>query len=142
MTLIGDQIRPDSNQNAAISPTLQVLLDLRYLATGTFRRVMGALVGVERTTAGKKIRNIIAALVSFCHRALSKCASWSHFRISKGEDGRQETDTVAIPQFMVVRSDHSHKTAINAQLSWLSSHTIVSLRPYTCAEIVFGHTVK
>ena len=68
MTLIGDQIRPDSNQNAAISPTPQVLLHLRYLATGTFHRVMGDLVGVGRTTAGKKIRNVIAALVSLCHR--------------------------------------------------------------------------
>ena len=68
VTLIGDQIRPDSNQNAAISPTLQVLLDLRYLATGTFHRVTGALVGVERTTTGKRIRNVIAALVSLCHR--------------------------------------------------------------------------
>ena len=68
VTLIEDQIRPDSDQNAAISPTLQVLMALRYLATGTFHRVMGDLVGVERTTSGKKIRNVIAALASLRRR--------------------------------------------------------------------------
>ena len=67
VTLIEDQIRSDSDRNAAVSPTLQVLLALRYLATGTFHRVMADLVGVERTTAGKKIRNVITALVSLRH---------------------------------------------------------------------------
>ena len=36
-------------------------------STSTFHRVMVDLVGVERTTAGKKIRNVIAALVSLSH---------------------------------------------------------------------------
>ena len=40
VTLIEDQIRPGSDRNAAVSPTLQVLLALRYLATDTFHRVI------------------------------------------------------------------------------------------------------
>lgn len=60
--LIEDDIRSDTERNHALSPTLQVLIALRFLATGTFHRVMGDLVGVERTTAGKKIRKVIRAL--------------------------------------------------------------------------------
>ena len=84
MTLIDDQIRPDSNQNAAISPTLQVLLDFRYLATDTFRRVMGALFGVERATARKKIRNVIAALVSLCHRYVKMRLLFASLHLLRG----------------------------------------------------------
>ena len=66
--LIEADIRSDSDLNAALSPTLQVLIALRFLSTGTFQRVMGDLVGVERTTAGKKIRKVILALVKLRSR--------------------------------------------------------------------------
>ena len=66
--LIENEIRPDTEKNHALSPELQVLIALRFLATGTFHRVMGDLVGIERTTAGKKIRKVIHALAGLRER--------------------------------------------------------------------------
>ena len=45
---------------------------------------MGALVGVERTTAGKKNWNVIAALVSLCHRFVKMRLLFSFLHLYRG----------------------------------------------------------
>ena len=59
---IQDQIEESSDRSQALSPSLQLLIALRFLATGTFHRVTGDMVGVARTTAGRKIHKVIDAI--------------------------------------------------------------------------------
>lgn len=54
-----------SDRNTALSPTLQVLLVLRYYANGAFQNIMGDMINVHRTTACRAIRRVSLALQSF-----------------------------------------------------------------------------
>lgn len=59
---IQDEIEEGSDRNQSLSPSLQLLIALRFLATVTFHRVTGDMVGVARTTAGSKIHKVICAI--------------------------------------------------------------------------------
>ena len=65
---IQDQIEEASDRNCALSPSLQLLLALRFLATGTLHRVIGDMVGVARTTAGRKVHKVINAIAGLRNR--------------------------------------------------------------------------
>ena len=62
--MIEPEIREESDLNNALSPSMQVLLTLRFFATGTFQRMLGDDVGVARTTAGRKIHKCIRAIAA------------------------------------------------------------------------------
>lgn len=47
-----------SNRNNPISPMLQILITLRFYATGSFQIVEGDLCGVSRSTVCRKIRRV------------------------------------------------------------------------------------
>ncbi|XP_025106067.1 putative nuclease HARBI1 [Pomacea canaliculata] len=52
-----------SNRRGALSPVLQVLLALRFYATGSFHDVCGELIGVHQTTASRTIRRVTQAIL-------------------------------------------------------------------------------
>ena len=62
--LIEPDIKEESDANNALSPSMQVLLALRFLATGTFQRMLGDEVGVARTTVGRKVHKCIQAIAA------------------------------------------------------------------------------
>ena len=62
--LIEPEIKEETDDNNALSPSMQVLLTLRFLATGTFQRMLGDDVGVARTTVGRKVYKCIQAIAA------------------------------------------------------------------------------
>lgn len=65
---ISPQLQHGSDRNAALSPTLQVLIALRFYANGAFQNTVGDMINVHRTTACRAIRQVSLALQ---HRFLS-----------------------------------------------------------------------
>ncbi|KAI4457969.1 hypothetical protein MML48_3g00021114 [Holotrichia oblita] len=59
---IAEQLRPATDRNYAVAPLQQLLLTLRYLATGSFYITVGDYGGVHKSTAGKIIQKCIFAL--------------------------------------------------------------------------------
>lgn len=57
-------------RKCTLSPTFQVLLTLRYYATGTFQITCGDLEGVHQTTAGKIIRKVSFHIASMYGRVI------------------------------------------------------------------------
>ena len=68
---IQEHVEEESDRNQTLSPSLQLLIALRFLATGTFHRVTGDMVGVARTTAGRKIHKVIGAIAGLRTRYVS-----------------------------------------------------------------------
>ena len=56
-----------ANRRGALSPILQVLLRLRFYATGSFQYVCGELVGVSQSTASKTFTRVTKALLQTVH---------------------------------------------------------------------------
>ena len=54
----------EGDANNALSPSMQVLLTPRFLATGTFQLTLGDDVGVARTTVGRKIHKCMRAIAA------------------------------------------------------------------------------
>ena len=55
---IGVAIEHETNHNHALPPMLQLLITLRFYATGTFQIVMGDLVGVHKSTVCRAIKRV------------------------------------------------------------------------------------
>ena len=60
-----------ANWRGALNPILQVLLTLRFYATGSFQDVCGELVGVSQSTASKTIARVTRALLQRVHNWIS-----------------------------------------------------------------------
>ena len=61
-----DELSPDlefvSDHNAALPPTLQLLIALRFYANGAFQNTVGDMIGVHKSTACRAIRRVSLAL--------------------------------------------------------------------------------
>ncbi|XP_063915470.1 putative nuclease HARBI1 [Zophobas morio] len=57
-------LRHPTERNSAVSPTDQILLALRFYATGSFLQTVGDFSGVHATTAGKIIHKVSVALAA------------------------------------------------------------------------------
>ena len=82
---IQEDIREDSDKNCALSPCLQLPIALRFLATGAFHRVTGDLVGVARTTAGRKIHKVISAIAGIRRRYITYPVTNADREVAKRE---------------------------------------------------------
>ncbi|XP_028412204.1 putative nuclease HARBI1 [Dendronephthya gigantea] len=57
--LVEDDIRPSANRTFPISATNQVLITLRFLATGSFLQVVGdTIAGVDKATVSRVVRRV------------------------------------------------------------------------------------
>ena len=62
-SLIEDEISPTSNRTKPVSATKQVLITLRFLASGSFQQVTGDTVsGLHKSTVCRIIRRVTVAL--------------------------------------------------------------------------------
>jgi len=65
---ISPQLQHGSDRNAALSPTLQVLIALRFYANGAFQNTVGDMINVHRTTACRAIRQVsLTRLRNYIH---------------------------------------------------------------------------
>ena len=62
--LVGDNIQPFTARNAAISSENQLLLALRFYATGSFQNVIGDHFNVTKATAGRIIHEVTHHIAS------------------------------------------------------------------------------
>ena len=61
--LIADEITPDTNRNHAVSAGMQVLITLRFLASGSFLQVIGdTFLGFDKSTVSRVIRRVTQTL--------------------------------------------------------------------------------
>ena len=61
--LVRDEIRPETNHTHAVSATNQVLITLRFLASGNFQQVTGdTFANLDKTTVSQIIRRVTVAL--------------------------------------------------------------------------------
>ena len=61
--LVEDEISPATNCNQPVSPIQQVLITLRYLASGSFQQVTGdTFAGLDQSTVCRIIRRVTVAL--------------------------------------------------------------------------------
>ncbi len=57
-------VKHDSDRNAAVPPVLQLLVALRFYATGCFQRVDGDLFGLHNSTVCRIVSRVSRAIVS------------------------------------------------------------------------------
>lgn len=60
--VLAPQLQHATNHNDALSPTQQVLIALRFFASGAFQNSLGDMIQVHRTTACRAIRRVSVAL--------------------------------------------------------------------------------
>ena len=62
--LIEDEVQPMTNRNHAISTAEQVLVALRFFASGSFLQVIGDTFGYDKSTVSRIVRKVALALAS------------------------------------------------------------------------------
>ena len=62
--LLREDLERQTSRNHALSPTVQVLVALRFFASGSFLQVIGDTVGLPKSTVSRTIRDVSAALIS------------------------------------------------------------------------------
>ena len=62
--LIEDEVRPLTRRNYAISTEQQLLIALRFFASGSFLQVIGDTHGYEKATVSRIVRKVSLALAS------------------------------------------------------------------------------
>ena len=63
VNLVQDEISPETNRTHAVSATNQVLITLRFLASGSFQQVTGdTLASLYKSTVSRIIRRVTVAL--------------------------------------------------------------------------------
>ena len=62
--LLEDQLVRPTNRSHALSVSTQVLIGLRYLASGSFQQVIGDILGVDKSTVSRVLIQFLDALIS------------------------------------------------------------------------------
>ncbi|XP_029340980.1 putative nuclease HARBI1 [Acyrthosiphon pisum] len=62
LILIVQGVKHESKRNVALSPEVQVLITLRYYATGTFQAVIGDHIRVNKSTVCRTIKRVSTAI--------------------------------------------------------------------------------
>ena len=57
-----DDLFRDTHRNFALIPDVQVLIALRFLASGSFLQVIGDTFGVDKSTESRVVRDLCQAL--------------------------------------------------------------------------------
>ena len=61
--LLREGLERQTSRNHALSPTVEVLVALRFFAFGSFLQVIGDTVGLPKSTVSQTIRDVSAALI-------------------------------------------------------------------------------
>ena len=63
-----DAIEYPVTRQGSLSALLQVLIALRFFATGCFQNLAGEMIGVDKSTASRAIHRVTDAMVNLMHR--------------------------------------------------------------------------
>lgn len=63
-SVFGNTIKPLTKRNRAIQPVDQILITLRYYATGSYQRVIGDIFKVEQPTVHRIVHKVTAKIAS------------------------------------------------------------------------------
>ena len=77
--LYADLARP-TRRNSALPPLIQILVALRFLATGSFYILVGEPLGIAKSTAGRAVRHVCFLLARLAQRYISFPADLSSFK--------------------------------------------------------------
>lgn len=80
---LGETLEPQDNRGYPLSTTQQLLVALRYYATGSFQLTVGDLIGIHQTTAGRIIHRVSAVIASMAKRFIKMPSTVRERRISK-----------------------------------------------------------
>ncbi|XP_013397341.1 putative nuclease HARBI1 [Lingula anatina] len=83
-----------TNRSHALTPTQQVLVALRFLATGSFQSVVGDIHGVSQPSASRAIRAVVEAICASDDHSLSV-----HFPSEQAEVRRTQNEFHSIAGF-------------------------------------------
>ena len=61
--ILKNDVEHVANRRGALTPILQIMLTLRFYATGTFQDTVAELIGVDQSTASRTIARVTDALV-------------------------------------------------------------------------------
>ena len=70
---IEDKLEYEMDRNDSLSPINQLLLTLRFYATGSFQLVVGDLFKVHKSTASRIMHKVTAAIASLCPKFSIDC---------------------------------------------------------------------
>ena len=62
--LVNDELSRDTNRNHALSVENQVLIGLRFLASGSFQQVIGDTIGVHKLTVSRTVDRFCTAIIN------------------------------------------------------------------------------
>ena len=62
--LLAEDLRRKTQRNHPISALQQVLIALRFYASGSFLQVIGDTIGVDKSTVSRVVTNVSLALVA------------------------------------------------------------------------------
>lgn len=63
-TLIAEDVEPSTARNHSLSSTEELLVTLRYFATGSFMQVIGDTFGYDKATVSRAVRRVSLALAA------------------------------------------------------------------------------
>lgn len=69
--LLEDKLMRDTQRSRALTPRQQVLIALRFFATGSFLQIVGDSLGVDKSTVSRVVTDVTEALVQLRHDFIS-----------------------------------------------------------------------
>lgn len=66
--MLAPQIEHPTRRSQSLPALLQVLVFLRFLATGSFHQLVGDSIRISKATTGRCIRRVADAIIHFRHR--------------------------------------------------------------------------
>jgi hypothetical protein len=66
--LVADDVAHPTGRSMSLPPMLQLLVFLRFVATGAFHQLIGDSIHISKSTAGRCIRRVAAAFVALSKR--------------------------------------------------------------------------
>ena len=92
--ILKDDLQRQTRRNHALSPTLQVLVALRFFASGSFLQIIGDTVGLPKSTVSRIVTDVSKALVNKQEELSTSLQNLLKFNKSKEDFTRREGSLV------------------------------------------------
>ena len=118
--LVANDISPKTERNHALSATMQVLVTLRFLASGSFLQVIGdTFLSFDKSTVSRVVRRVTQALAG-------KLGEFVRFPETREEKNEIKQGLFAIGGFPCAIGcvDGTHIRLTSQQCSWLQSRIL------------------
>ena len=92
--IVKDDLQRETRRNHALSPTLHVLVALRFFASGSFLQIIGDTVGLPKSTVSRIVTDVSKALVNKQEELSTSLQNLLKFNKSKEDFTRREGSLV------------------------------------------------